>query len=47
MVTFEVDRQGLMFQCYYVINGCADGCDGGPLGTNLEFETLAFGPPPP
>ena len=47
MVTFEVDRQGLMAQCFYVPNGCADGCDSGPLGASLIFETLAFGPPPP
>ncbi len=47
MVTFEVDKQGLMAQCFYVPNGCADGCDSGPLGSSLVFETLAFGPPPP
>jgi len=47
MITFEVDKQGLMAQCFYVPNGCADGCDSGPLGDSLIFETLAFGPPPP
>jgi len=47
MVTFEVDDGGLMKQCYYVANGCADGCDSGPLGSTLDFETLAFGAPPP
>ena len=46
MVTFEADDQGLMKQCYYVANGCADGCDGGPLGPTLDFEALAFGAPP-
>lgn len=47
MVTFEVDKDGLMHQCFYVANGCADGCDGGPLGPSLEFEVLAFGAAPP
>ena len=41
------DDAGLMKSCYYVANGCADGCDGGPLGYALDFETLAFGAPPP
>ncbi len=46
-VTFATDDAGLMKSCYYVANGCADGCDGGPLGYALDFETLAFGAPPP
>jgi hypothetical protein len=46
-VTFSTDKEGLMKTCYYVANGCADGCDGGPLGAALDFEALAFGAPPP
>ena len=46
MVTFATDDQGLMKQCYYVANGCADGCSGGPFGPSLDFEVLAFGAPP-
>ena len=46
-VTFATDDAGLMKSCYYVANGCDDGCDGGPLGYALDFETLAFGAPPP
>lgn len=46
-VTFTTDEDGLMQSCYYVANGCADGCDGGPLGAALEFEALEFGAPPP
>jgi hypothetical protein len=46
-ITFTTDEDGLMQACYYVANGCADGCDGGPLGAALEFEVLEFGAPPP
>jgi len=46
-VTFSTDKEGLMNTCYYVANGCADGCDGGPLGAALAFEKLDFGAPPP
>ena len=45
-VTFGTDKEGFMHTCYYVANGCADGCDGGPLGPSLEFEKLEFGAPP-
>lgn len=45
-VTFSTDKEGLMKTCYYVANGCDDGCDGGPLGFALDFEVLAFGAPP-
>ncbi len=47
MVTFTADDKGLMNQCYYIANGCADGCDGGPLGASLSFESLVFGAAPP
>lgn len=47
MFTFETDKDGLMKTCYYVLNGCADDCSGGPLGASLEFEVIAFGEPPP
>lgn len=45
--TFETDPDGFMKTCYYVLNGCADDCSGGPLGATLEFEVIAFGEPPP
>lgn len=46
-VTFEVDEAGMMSTCYWVQVGCADGCDGGPMGYgSIDLEAVGFGPAP-